>query len=103
MMNHLKEKENDTIQARSHLDFGVKFSIIQFYIIKHYFQFDCWIEFKFLHVFLDMLLYMGLKFQVIQISIRDYFRESNLLNESCQIYQFGPLSNLWVILFWILF
>ena len=34
-MNHLEERGNDTIQARLDSDFGIKFSIVQFYAIDH--------------------------------------------------------------------
>jgi len=34
-MSHLEERGNDTIQVRSDSNFGVKFSIVQFYAIEH--------------------------------------------------------------------
>jgi len=37
-MNHLEERGNDTIQARSNSDFDVKCATIQFYNNSHNFQ-----------------------------------------------------------------
>jgi hypothetical protein len=34
-MNHLEERGNDMIQTRLDSDFGVKFHIVQFYVIDH--------------------------------------------------------------------
>jgi len=34
-MSHLEERGNDTIQVRSDSNFGVTFSIVQFYAIEH--------------------------------------------------------------------
>lgn len=48
------------------------------------FQFEFWIEMKFLHEFLDMLLNIGFKFQVNHSLVRNYFIGSNLMDESCQ-------------------
>jgi hypothetical protein len=43
-MNHLEERGNDTIQARSNLDFDVKCATIQFYGNNHNSQSDRLIE-----------------------------------------------------------
>jgi hypothetical protein len=43
-MNHLEETGNDTIQARSNLDFDVKCATIQFYGNNHNSQSDRLIE-----------------------------------------------------------
>ena len=72
--------------------FWCNFFIVQFYIIKYNFQLDCWIELIFLQELLDMLLYIGLKVQVNRSLVRDYFKWSNSLDESCQICMSRPLS-----------
>jgi hypothetical protein len=43
-MNHLEERGNDTIQIRSDLDFGVKFSTVQFYANDHNSKSNRWIS-----------------------------------------------------------
>jgi hypothetical protein len=43
------KRGNDTIQEKieqENSDFSVIMSIVQFYIIKHNYQFDCWIKLK---------------------------------------------------------
>jgi len=45
-MSHLEERRNDMIKARSVLDFGVKFSTIQFYAIEDNSKSNHWIELK---------------------------------------------------------
>jgi hypothetical protein len=45
--NHLEDRGNDTIQARSNSDFDVKCATIQFYGNNHNSQSDRWIELKF--------------------------------------------------------
>jgi len=85
------------IQASSYSDFSIKVYLIQFYAIKHDFQLDCLIELIFLQQFLYRLLYIGFKFQVNQRLVNDYFKGFKLLDESCQIYLFGPSSNVWTI------
>jgi len=45
--NHLEERGNDTIQARSNLDFDVKCATIQFYSNSYNSQSDHWIGLKF--------------------------------------------------------
>jgi predicted RNase H-like nuclease (RuvC/YqgF family) len=45
--NHLEDRGNDTIQARSNSDFDVKCATIQFYSNNHNSQSDRWIELKF--------------------------------------------------------
>ena len=87
----------NTIQARSDLNFSVKSPTVYFYTIKHNFQLDQWIKLKFLQEFLDMLLYIGIKFQINLILGRDNFIVSKLLDESCQIYLSGPSSTFWTI------
>ena len=45
-MNHLEERGNDTIQARSNSDFDVKCAAIQVYSNNYNSQSDRWIELK---------------------------------------------------------
>jgi len=45
--NHLEERGNDMIQARSNLDFDVKSAPIQFYGNSHNYHSDRWIKLKF--------------------------------------------------------
>jgi len=55
-----EEDVDDTIQARSHSDFGVKYATIQFYSNNHNAQSNCWIVLKFYVVSPHMLSYLGL-------------------------------------------
>ena len=57
--NHLEERGNDTIQARSNSDFDVKSAPIQFYGNSHNFQSDHWIELKCYVESPDMFSYLG--------------------------------------------
>jgi hypothetical protein len=52
----------DTIQVRSDSDFGVKFSIIQFYVIEHNFKANRWTDLKFDMKISEILVYVGVKF-----------------------------------------
>jgi hypothetical protein len=45
-MSRLEERRNDTIKARSSLDFGLKCSTIQFYAIEDNSKSNHWIELK---------------------------------------------------------
>ena len=65
--NHLKERGNDMIQARSNSDCDVKSATIQFYNNSHNSQSDRWIELNFYVASPDMFSYLGLNFQVNQI------------------------------------
>jgi hypothetical protein len=65
-MNHLEERGNDTIQARSNSDFDVKSASIQFYSNSHNSQSDLWIGLNFYMESHNMLSYLGLKFQINQ-------------------------------------
>jgi hypothetical protein len=60
--NHLEERGNDTIQARSNSDFDVKYATIQFYSNNHNSQSDCWIVLKVFMESPDIFSYLGLKF-----------------------------------------
>jgi hypothetical protein len=44
--NHLEERGNDTIKARSNSDFDVKCAAIQFYENSYNSQSDSWIKLK---------------------------------------------------------
>jgi hypothetical protein len=50
------------IQVRSYSDFGLKFHIIQFYVIEHNSKSNRWIELKFDMKILEVLVYVGVKF-----------------------------------------
>jgi hypothetical protein len=65
--NHLEERGNDTIKARSNSDFDVKSAPIQFYGNSHNSQSDRWIKLKLYVESPDMLSYLGLKFQAIGV------------------------------------
>ena len=69
------------------MNFNEKNFIVKFYIIKYNFQLD-----RFSQEFLDMLLYIELKFYVNRNPVKDYSRESNLLDKSCQLYLHEPSS-----------
>jgi hypothetical protein len=71
-MNHLEERGNDTIQARSNSDFDVKCATIPFYDNSHISQSNHWIELTFYMGSPDMLSYLGLKFQINQSSGRQH-------------------------------
>jgi carboxypeptidase C (cathepsin A) len=58
--NHLEERGNDTIQARSNSDFDVKSAPIQFYGNSHNSQSDRWIGPKLYMESHDMFSYLGL-------------------------------------------
>ena len=62
--NHLEERGNDTIQARSNSDFDVKCATIQFYGNSHNSQSHRWIGLKFYVEAPDMFSYLGLKYHV---------------------------------------
>jgi hypothetical protein len=63
-MNHLEERGNDTIQARSNSDFDVKRAPIQFYSNNYNSQSDRWIGLKFYVESPNMLSDIGIKLQV---------------------------------------
>ena len=69
-MNHLEEKGDNMIQARSISDFDVKCTTIQFYGNNHNSQSYHWISLKFYVESPDMLSYLGLKYHVNQCSSR---------------------------------
>jgi hypothetical protein len=47
------------IQARSDLDFDIKFSIIQFYAIEHNSKLNHWIELKLYQKIPELCFYVG--------------------------------------------
>ena len=63
-INHLNERGNDTIQARSDLDFGVKFPTIQFYVIAHNSKYNHWIELKLYQKTPEVFVYVKINFQL---------------------------------------
>jgi hypothetical protein len=52
----------DTNHTRSDSDFGVKFSIVQFYAIEHNFKSNRWIELKLYQKIPEMFVYVGVHF-----------------------------------------
>jgi hypothetical protein len=60
--NHLEERGNDMIQARSNSDFDLKRAPIKFYGNNHNSQSDHWIGLKLYVESHDMFSYLGLKF-----------------------------------------
>jgi hypothetical protein len=71
--NHLEERGNHMIKASSNSNFDVKSAPIQFYGNSYNSQSDRWMERNVYVESLDMLSYLGLKFQVnregIQIQV----------------------------------
>jgi len=61
-MSHLEERRNDTIKARSVLDFGVKFSTIRFYVIEDNSKSNHWIELKLYQRIPEVFVYDGVNF-----------------------------------------
>ena len=51
-------------QIRSESDFGINFSIVQFYAIEHNFKFNRWIELKLYQKIPKVFVYVGINFQV---------------------------------------
>ena len=87
-MNHLEERGNDTIQARSNSDFDLKSAPIQFYGNSHNSQSDRWIKMIFYVESPDMLSYLGLKFQVNRRSRRHGNTGQQRLYEFCYLLPF---------------
>jgi hypothetical protein len=54
----------DTTQVRSDSDFGVKFSTVQVYAIKHNFKSHRWIELKLYYKSLEVFVYVVVNLQV---------------------------------------
>ena len=61
-MSHLEEKGTDTMNARSVLDFGIKFSTIQFYTIEDNSKSNHWIELKLYQRIPEVFVYNGVNF-----------------------------------------
>jgi hypothetical protein len=73
----------DTTQARSDLDFGVKFYTVQFYAIEYNSKSNRWIELKLYKKISKVCFYVGVNFQVNQSSKRTYDIGHNRLYEFC--------------------
>jgi len=78
----------DTTQARSDLDFGVKFSTVQFYAIEHNFKSNRLSELKLYQKIQDVFVYVGVNFQVNQSSERTCDIGQNSLYEFCYLLPF---------------
>ena len=65
-MNHIEERGNDTIQARFDSDFGIKFSTVQFYVIDHNSKSNRQIKLKLYQKILEVLVFVGVNFQLNQ-------------------------------------
>jgi hypothetical protein len=87
-MNHLEERGNDTIQARSNSDFNVKCATIQFYSSNHNSQSDRWIGLKVYVESPDIFSYLGLTFLVNQSSERHHDTGQQRLYEFCYLLPF---------------
>jgi hypothetical protein len=86
--NHLEERGNDTIHARSNSDFDVKCATIQFYDNSHNSQSDRWIGLK---VYMEspiMFSYLGLNFQVNRSLGRHCNTGQQRLYEFCYLLPF---------------
>jgi hypothetical protein len=86
--NHLKERGNDMIQARSNSDCDVKSATIQFYNNSHNSQSDRWIGLTFYVEYRDMLSYLELKFQVNRSSGRHHDTGQQRRYEFCYLLPF---------------
>jgi len=95
MIKSWKKKYLDTIQVKSNSDFGVKFSIIQFYVIEHNSKVNRWIELKFDTKILEVLVYVEVKFQMHWSSGRTCDIGQNMLYEFCYLLPF----DLWTFYF----
>ena len=87
-MNHLEERGNDTIQARSNSDFDVKCATIRFYNNSHNSQSDRWIGLNFYMASPDMCSYLGLNFQVNRCSGRHLNTGQQRLHKFCYLLPF---------------
>jgi hypothetical protein len=73
-VNLLEEGGNDTIQpcdttqARLDLDFGIKVSTVQFYVIDYNSKSNRWIELKLYQKISEVFFYLGVYCQVNQSS-----------------------------------
>jgi hypothetical protein len=95
-MNHLEERGNDMIQAKSNSDFDVKSATIQFYDNSHNSQSDRWIALRFYVNSLDILSYLGLKFQVNRSSGRHPTTGQQRLYEFCNLPPFDLWTFIWL-------
>jgi hypothetical protein len=87
-MNHLEERGNDTIQARSNSDFDVKCATIQFYGNNYNYQSNRWIKLKFYMKYPDMLSYLVFKLRIHQSSGRHRKTGQQRLYEFCYLLPF---------------
>ena len=79
----------DTTQARSNLNFGVKFYTVQFYAIKYNSKSNRWIELKIYQKIPEALVYVRVKLQMNQCSKRTCNIGQNRLYEFCYLLSFG--------------
>jgi hypothetical protein len=86
--NHLEERGNDTIQARSDSEFGVNFPTVQFYAIKDNLKLNCWIKLKLYQKFLEVCYYVEVKFQVNRSMGRTCDIGQNRLYKFCYLLPF---------------
>ena len=86
--NHLEERGNDTIQARSNSDFDVKSAPIQFYGNSHNSQSNHWIKLKVYVESPDMLSFLGLNFHVNRSSGRHLNMGQQRLYKFCYLLPF---------------
>ena len=86
--NHLEERGNDTIQARSNSDFDVKCATIQFCGNSHNSQSYHWIGLKFYVEAPDMFSYLGLKYHANRSLTRHPNTGHQRLYEFCYLLSF---------------
>jgi hypothetical protein len=88
MMNHLEERGNDTIQARSNSDFDEKCAPMQFYGDSNNSQSDCWIGLQCYVESPAMLCYLRLIFHVSWSSGRHHNTGQQRLYKFCYLLHF---------------
>ena len=75
-------------QARSDSDFGVKFSIVQFYAIEHNSKSNCWIKLKLYQKIPEVFFYVIVNVQVNRSLEWTYDLGQNRLYEFCYLLSF---------------
>jgi len=78
----------DTTQARSNLDFRVKFSTVQIYAIEHNSKSNRWIELKLYQKILEVFFYVRVNVQVNWSLKRTCDIGQNMLYEFCYLLPF---------------
>jgi hypothetical protein len=87
--NHLEERGNDTIQAKSNSDSNIKCTIVQFYSNCHISQSDRWIGLKFYVKSPYIFSYLRLNLQVNRSLGRHHNTSQQRLYEFCYLLPFN--------------